>query len=308
VRVQEPRYTPIELTPDPLPLIILGVVAAAAGVAAVLLELYTILTDTIALESTFQDAASDALGAAICAAVVVIAGGIVATGRRSIGGGLLGGSGIGIAVLALMPIGATDRVFRAFKDHQLGSGEFTHEVGFFVAIGAAVLGLILFLVSIGYASGEGSSSAALRVAGIVGLLGTLAAAAGPLIPMNDASFGDNFTGDDGETISLIIRTVGIGLVLLAGVVGFLNNSGWGMGIALGGVSTWFWLWLATAFDIGSDPVGPAFSNPGSTDGDPHVVTTIGIVTMVVCAVVGLIIAATWRPSVDAAGERVVVTR
>jgi hypothetical protein len=294
VPVQQVRYTPIELTPDPWPLIALGIVAAAAAIVAVLVPLYSIDTDVAVVETSFQDLASNALGAGITAAIVVIVGAIVASARGSQGGGLIGGAGLAIATLAVMPVGITDQVFRQFSDRLLGSGTFTHEIGFFLAIGAGVLGVVLFLVSIGWANSTGSTHPAVRVLSLIGLLGTLATVTGVLIPEDGASFADNFTGDNGQTLSLIIRAVGILLFLLAGVVGFLNTSAWGMGVALGGSSVWFWLWLSAQYDLGAKPTGPAFVNPSGgeiIDPTPHVVTTVGILVVFGCALIGTIVAA-----------------
>jgi hypothetical protein len=209
--------------------------------------------------------------------------------------------------MAAMPVQSTDLRYRAFIRHQLGNGTFTHEAAFFIALGTIVLGIITFLVSISYATSEGTLHPGVRIAGILGLLGTILAVVGPLIPEHGATWGDNFTGDNGSTLSRLIRIGGIVFILLAGVVGFLNNSTWGFGVALGGVSVWAWLWVTAATSkVGDHRVGPAFANPGATSTEPHVITTAGILVMLVAAVAGIVVAAvTPKPAFDQYGRQIV---
>jgi hypothetical protein len=82
----------------------------------------------------------------------------------------------------------------------------------------------------------------------------------------------------------------VGLIALAGVVGMLIVRSYGLGLAAGGISVPLWLWIASLAEIGPNPVGIAYRNPGADDTTPHAVTTTGMVATIVLLVVAAALA------------------
>ncbi len=68
----------------------------------------------------------------------------------------------------------------------------------------------------------------------------------------------------------------LGLLVMAGVVGFLIVRRWGLGLAVGGSLPIVWMTASTMFELTDRPVGPGFRNPGATDMHIHGVTIIGV--------------------------------
>ena len=117
---------------------------------------------------------------------------------------------------------------------------------------------------------------------------------GPLVPVNDASFADNFRSVDPTRdlpAAFFAGRLGqVGLIALAGVAGMLIVRSYGIGLAAGGISVSLWLWVASLAEIGRDPVGIAYRNPGADDTTPHTVTTTGMVATIVLLVVAATLA------------------
>ena len=82
----------------------------------------------------------------------------------------------------------------------------------------------------------------------------------------------------------------LGLLLLAGVVGFLTVRRWGLGQANGGSLPVIWLAASTLFEVTDRPVGPGFRNPGATSMHIHGVTIIGVSAVAAMAVLAVIAA------------------
>jgi len=156
-----------------------------------------------------------------------------------------------------------------------------------------VLGFGLSLAAAGR-DGRGGLNPAI---GVLGALGTLAVVVGPLIPMHGAGFGDNFSNDFIPPATLLLRLAVVVLIGVGGLVGFLANRRWGIGLAFGSISIALWQWATALGESGDIPLGIAGGNPGATDYAPHVVTTIGLIVMLLAIVGGLVSMSQQRPGV-----------
>jgi hypothetical protein len=122
----------------------------------------------------------------------------------------------------------------------------------------------------------------------------LVAAGGPLVPEGAATFRNNWSSAGGTfdqpTAFFAGRIAQVALLALAGVVGFLQVRRWGLGVAIGGMLPVVWLATTTLLELGDSPVGPAYDNPGTADGDLHAVTVVGLTALVGLAIVAVIAA------------------
>ena len=140
----------------------------------------------------------------------------------------------------------------------------------------------------------------------VGAVSAVVLSAGPLIPVGDeARFADNFRSTnaliDLPTAYFGGRIGQLALIAFAGVVGFLLVRAYGLGLAAGGITVGFYLWLTSLLGVGEDlvtgeqPLGIAAGNFGAPDTEPHIVTTIGMVAMLLSLVVATALAIVqWR--------------
>jgi hypothetical protein len=285
------------------PLLAVAAVAAVLAVAAAFVDLASIdITGDVVLSHVFKlnDFASNLTVGAIIAAVLLVGGAALgATGRR-IGSGLAGGAGLALAGMMGMVIGQVTWWFDSQEVALLeGGGSFTltttQEIGFWLAAVAAVLGLLAFALSV-MSAGKDRFPAINPAIGVLGALGTLAVVVGPLIPMNGAGLGDNFSNELIPPATLYLRLAVLVLIGVGGLVGFLANRRWGIGVALGAISIGTWQWVSAIGEVGDLPLGIAGGNPGAnpTDFAPHIVTTVGVVVMLLAAVLGLVAAAQQR--------------
>lgn len=292
--VQPFRFTPL-----------LGVATVAAVVAAAtaVVDVASInITGDLVLSQVFKlnDFASNLTVGAIIAAVLLVSGAAFgATGRR-FGSGLAGGAGLALAGMMGMVIGQVTALFDSQEVALLaGGGSFTltttQEIGFWLAVAAAGFGLLTFALSI-TSAGKDRFPAINPAIGVLGALGTLAVVVGPLIPMNGAGLGDNFSNEFVPPATLYLRLAVLVLIGVGGLVGFLANRRWGIGVALGAISIGAWQWATAIGESGDLPYGIAGGNPGAnpTDFAPHIVTTVGVVVMLLAAIVGLVAAAQQR--------------
>jgi len=172
----------------------------------------------------------------------------------------------------------------------------TFEIGFFLAVGAAVLGGLAFLLSLKDMGADGRPPVPPAIGGL-GVLGAVAVAVGTLLPVGDfASFSDNFEMSAVPPAFTLARLLVLVLIVAGGVLGFLVNRRWGLGLALGSISVGAWMWATAVGKAGDIPFGIAGGSPGTSplEPAPHLVTTIGVVVMVVAALVGLIAASQQR--------------
>ena len=283
------------------PLVAVSAVAAVLAVASAFVKVASFeVAGDFANQQSFKlnDFASNLTVGAIIAAVLLVGGSVLgATGRR-VGSGVAGGAGLALAGTFGWVIGQVIAQFDLQEVLLLGGGgsftlTTTQEVGFWLAVGAAGMGVVAFVLSLTSSGNDGHAPINPAI-GVLGALGTLAVVVGPLIPMNGAALGDNFTNDFIPPASLYLRLAVVVLIGVGGLLGFLANRRWGLGMALGAISVGAWQWVTAITESGDIPLGIAGGNPGATDFTPHVVTTIGVGVMLLAIVAVLLAGAPQR--------------
>lgn len=284
---------PFRLTP----LVGVSAVAAVFAVGAALTDVATvkITGDLVTTEHwALNDFASNYLVGAIIAALLLAGGAALgATGRR-IGSGIAGGAGLALAGMMSMVIAQVIGVFDQWEVSLLtGGGSFTltttQEIGFWLAVLSAALGGVAFALSLKDSRPDGLPPLQPTI-GIVGAIATLCVVFGSLIPMNGAEFADQFSNDFTPPATLLLRLLVLVLIGVGGLTGFLLNRRWGLGMALGTISVGVWQWITAITESGDIPAGIAGGSWGADDFSPHIVTTIGVILMVLAAVAGLLVA------------------
>lgn len=279
------------------PLVAVSALAGVLAVAAALVDVASYeVTGAFSIDSAYKlnDFSTANLVGTIIAAVLLIGGAVLGAIGKRVGTGLAGGAGLALGGLVSMVAGS---VIGLFDGTEVGliqaGGEYTltttYEIGFFLAVAAAALGAVAFALSLREMGYDGRPVT--PAIGVLGALGTLAAAVGPLIPVNGASFGDNFSQDVVPPATLYLRLLVLVLILVGGLLGFLVNRRWGLGLALGAISVGVWQWITSITESGDIPAGIAGGNFFADDLKPHLVTTIGVVVMVIAAIAGLLSAA-----------------
>lgn len=280
------------------PLLVVADLAGALAVAAGFLDVASFeISGDIASSDVYKlnDFSTNNLVGAIIAAILLIGGASMgATGRR-VGSGLAGGAGLALAGMVAMMAGRVVALFDGTEVGLLGTGTgytltTTYEIGFFLAVAAAVLGGVVFLLALRDMGADGHPVVTPAI-GVLGALGAVAVAIGPLIPENGASFADNFSHEAIPPATLLLRLLVLVLILVGGVLGFLLSRRWGLGLALGVISVGAWQWVTAITESGDLPFGIAGGNFFADSFKPHVVTTIGVVVMVIAGLVGLLAAA-----------------
>ncbi len=269
--------------------VVLAVLTAAAAVAGSTLKLFSVDTDSTAATFELADLLANVRAALIVGAIVLVIGAVLAAGSRREGVGLAGGAALGLASVAIIVVGVVLTFLQTFRDGGLGTGTFTNEAGFYVLVGAGVLGIITFLVSLGGSGFDGNVAVNPLIVAF-GTVASLAVALGPLLPLNDATFGDNFSTDATNAVAVWTRIASLVVLAAGGLIGFLNRRRWGLALALGTVAAATALWLGSVRNDGSSDfpanIGIGLTNPGSLDGKPHVVTTLGLIGVLLAALTG----------------------
>ncbi len=285
--------------PQPFRITPLAAVGALAGVLAVASAFVTVasydVTGDLVDSQVFRlnDLASNYTVGAILAALLLIGGAAFgATGRR-VGTGLAGGAGLALAGMMGMMLGQVTQLFDAQEVSLMqGGGTFTltttQDVGYWLAAIAAVLGLVAFALSL-TGSGDDGHPPTNAVIGVAGAVATLLVVVGTLIPGDTANFADQFANDLTPPITLILRAGVLVLIGVGGITGFISGRRWGLGLALGTISVGVWQWITALTESGDYPLGIAGGNYGATEFTPHVLTTVGVVCMVLAAAAGLLI-------------------
>ena len=282
---------------------LLAAVAAVSGIAVVIGALFPILTiETDAPTSfagdykinDFTSLGTGVLVGFVFAAVCLIAGGLMATRGKRIGAGVAAGAGLAIIPVAIILWGTVDLVSKqgeadAFAAAAAGAGgtfyRARQDVGLFVVLGAAVVGLVALAVSLVQSGNDGRPRLNLAL-GVVGAMASLVAAGAQMIPANGATFSDNFHTEHSSAAVVGGRLALIAVVALAGGLGFLRSNRWGVGLAIGGASIWIWQWLSSLATLGDKPAVPGFLSFATND-KPNVVTTIGVIVMLLTAIVAM---------------------
>lgn len=275
---------------------VLGVAACFVTVAS--LEVAGDLTNQ--QEYKLNDFSSNLTVGVIVAAVLLIGGSVLGAMGRRVGSGLAGGAGLALAGAFGWVVGQVIGLFDSTEVALLnGGGTFTltttQEIGFWLGAVAAGLGVLAFVLSLSAGGADGQPVINPAI-GVLGALGTLAVVVGPLIPMNGASLSDNFSNEFIPPATLYLRLAVVALIGIGGLVGFLANRRWGFGLALGAISIGAIQWVTSITESGDFPLGIAGGNVGATDYAPHIVTTVGVIVMVLAGAAGLLLAAQQRRS------------
>jgi len=260
--------------------------------------LMTIVADVIDIRTT-RPAAGIATGpqtladlggslgpAAFAGAGVMVLGGLLACFGLRWGAGLAGGAGLALAGwaglsigLAELPIAIAESVTRTSTEEF--TLRVTRDVGWWLIVGIGVIGILVFVSSL-RSVGTGGHRALNPLVAAVTAVASVVLAFGPLIPVGDATFSDNFRSPDANfdlpSAFFAGRLGQVALIAVAGVVGMLIVRSYGLGLAAGGTSVAIVLWVASLAELGSRPIGIADRNPGATNSIPHAVTSVGLVS------------------------------
>ncbi len=246
-----------------------------------------------------DDLADNLSIAALIAVALLVAGGVASAFQWRGGSGLAGGAGLAIAGLASLTIGLAqipiDAAYEmaAIPTDQRFTLTITRDLGYWLQIAAAAIGIIVFFASLNDTFGDRRSGLNPWIAA-VGALAGLVFAGGPLLPEGLGVFSDNWYVNEGPgqppAMLLTGRLIQLGLLAFTIVVGFLSVRRWGLGIAVGGALTSIWLVVSTLFDLTSDPVGPGYANPGGDPSSIHGVTIIGAAAVAAFCVLAVIAA------------------
>jgi hypothetical protein len=262
------------------PMLVLAVLAAVAAGIAMVADVATI-EPAIDGQPTWKlnDFGTNLTVAGVVLSLAMIGGALAwCTGFRW-GAGLAGGAGLGLAGWAALAVGAAETTATSnWPPAGPLTTTLTRQLGYWGLAAAGGLGVLVLLVSLLRAGNDRRAGLDPWVAAL-GAIATLAAAIGPLIPLNDANLDLNWSsppGADWPTAYFAARFVCLGLLLVGGVVGFLLVSRYGLGLAIGSSLGLGWLTLTAATEQTDRPIGPAYWNPGSADTKPYVVTVAGI--------------------------------
>jgi hypothetical protein len=268
---------------------------ALFGAAAMLM---TIVADVIDIRTTrpaagittgartLDDLGSDLGLAGFIGTAIMVIGGLLACFGLRWGAGLAGGAGLALAGWAGLTIGLAELpIAIAESITRTSSIQFTlrvtRDLGWWLIVGVGVIGAVVFVASL-RSLGTGGRAALNPLVAAITAVAMVVLAFGPLVPVNDAAFADNFRSVDPTRdlpAAFFAGRLGqVGLIALAGVAGMLIVRSYGIGLAVGGVTVPLWLWIASIGQIGPNPVGIAERNPGADDTVPHAVTTVGMVS------------------------------
>jgi hypothetical protein len=226
--------------------------------------------------------------ASYVAVVAMVVGALIACWGVRWAAGLAGGAGLALIGWAGLVIGLVEarlEVAEAItRNYPADRPQFeltiTRDLGYGLVVAVAAVGLLVFLASLRLSRTGGRRGLNPWIAA-VGAVSSLVLAAGPLIPVNGASFSDNFrtamaSGD--LPLAYVWGRVGqIALVGVIGAIGFLLVRTYGLGLTAGAISVAAWMWFSSLAEIGDDPLDIAARNVGAVDTKPHAVTTVGMV-------------------------------
>ncbi|HWM19277.1 MAG TPA: zinc ribbon domain-containing protein [Ilumatobacteraceae bacterium] len=281
-----------------------SIVAAIVALVGVFANVVTITTD--AVTPTFQtgdwlvgDLGSNLRVAGLIGVGALLVGAVAAGLGVRWGAGLAGGAGLAIAGWAALVIGLVEQPLQAATiavdapTTESFTITITRDLGYWLLLASIVIGGAVFVVSLAYAGNDNRSGLNPWIAAL-GAVSALFAAGGPLVPEGAATFRNNWSSAGGTfdqpTAYLAGRLAQVALLALAGVIGFLQVRRWGLGVAIGGMLPVVWLAVTALLELGDSPVGPAFANPGDTNGDLHAVTVVGMTALVGLAIVAMIAA------------------
>ncbi len=233
-------------------------------------------------------------------ATVMALGGLLACFGFRWGAGLAGGAGLALAGWSAMVIGlaelriaSAESITRQTTDIAF-TLKITRDLGFWLVVVVAVAGILVFVSSLRSFGADGRPALNPWIAALGAVAGVILVA-GPLLPEGNATFSNNFksatTVLDLPTAYFGGRLVQLALIGFTIVFGLLIVRAYGLGLAAGGVSVAFWMWLSSLADMGTFPLGIAAGNFGAGDSAPHAVTTVGMALTIVMLVAAAILAA-----------------
>ncbi len=238
---------------------------------------------------TLADLGGNLGPAAFAGAAVMVLGGLLACFGLRWGAGLAGGAGLALAGWAGLSIGLAEvPIAIAESITRTSTEEFTlrvtRDIGWWLIVGVGGIGILVFAASL-RSAGTGGHRALNPLIAAVTAVASVILGFGPLIPVGDATFTDNFRSPDPNfdlpTAFFAGRLGQVGLIVAAGVVGMLLVRSYGLGLAMGATSVAVVLWVVSLAELGSRPVGIADRNPGAATTVPHAVTSVGMVSMLV---------------------------
>jgi hypothetical protein len=246
---------------------------------------------------TLDDLGSNLGLVAFGGAAVMVLGSLLACFGLRWGAGLAGGAALALSGwtaltigLAELPIALAESITRSSSESFTLS--ITRDVGWWLITVIGVIGLMVFALSVRFA-GRGGRRALNPLLAAVTAVATVVVAFGPLVPVGDATFADNFRSTDPNqdlpAAFLGGRLGQVALIALVGVVGMLIVRSWGLGFAAGGLCVAAPMWAASSARLGDRPIGIADRNPGAITTVPHAVTTVGMLSTLAL----LTIAAGW---------------
>ena len=279
-------------------MLIFAILAAGAGACAAVTDVVKITTD--AANPLFEtgtwmvnDFGTNSTVAMGIAGGVMVLGALLGCFGFRWGGGLAGGAGLALAGWSALiigqaevPLAVADTVLKAQQTESFRV-TLTRDLGYGLVVGAGVLGVVVFITSLTSIRRDRATNLNPWVAAL-GAAASLVAAAGPLIPLNDASIENNWSSSGGvidlPTMFFVGRLAQVGLVAFTGLVGFLLVRRYGLGLAAGGFTAVAWLAATALLEQTDNPIGPAIANPGAELGDtiPHAVTIGGLAVALFC--------------------------
>ena len=304
VRSWEPRAMPTETGPvrlRPTVMTTVGVLLTGVVLLGFTLDLLRISTTapaellTAARSTGFRigtwhvdDLASNLGITGLIIAVLAAIGAVGTVLGRAWGAGMIGGSGLSAAGVAALAIGLIEQpVGAATRFAELGASEaFTvtieRPLGYWMLLATVAAGVVTFFASVNEIFRDRRHDLNPLI-GAVGALAVVGAALGPLWPSGSAAFADNWMvgSADGAwpTLLVIARLIQVGALAVGGVLGFLLVRRHGLGLVVGALAPAAWMVATAWIDIGANPIGPAYRNPGGGSG-VETLTVVGTVAAV----------------------------
>lgn len=294
-------------TRDPFKFKLVFVLAFFGGIAVLLAAIADIIdirtsapVDGIATGVRTLDTLGTNLAVAgFFGATIMALGGLLACFGFRWGAGLAGGAGLAlagwaalVAGLAELRIASAESITRQTTDIAF-TLKVTRDLGFWLTVAVAAIGVLVFIASL-RSFGTGGRPALNPWVGALGAVAGVVLVAGPLLPEGNATFANNIrsatTTLDLPTAYFGGRLVQLALIGVAIVFGLLVVRAYGLGLAAGGVSVAFWMWLSSLLDMGSFPLGIAAGNFGVADSSPHAVTSVGMALTIFMLVVAAVLA------------------
>lgn len=278
---------------------VLGMVFSVLSVAVIFVPILRITTNPpVAIEVDLPylfrlgnwyigDMGSNLPMAALIVALLAL-GGSIATGfGRNWGAGLVGGAALSMVGLSALTLGFIQMPIdgaHEFAKEDIGvpfSVLITRDAGYWMLVGLAALGIITMFASLNECFADRQRDLNPWIAA-VGALSVVATVGGAMLPVQQASFSDNWyvIPGVGEAPAMLVagRLVQLALLLIAGVVGFLLVRPYGLGLAIGGTIPSLWLGVSVLLQPGQG-VGPGWRNPGASTVDLHGLTIIGLASL-----------------------------